>query len=242
MKIYYLKVFIIFNITTQIQTNNSDFIQCKDDTQLKKDIADLVSLLKQQIEEKRTTEERLRAMQDMQRQLQQAKQKEQAAIKEQIEKMPWYQKYTIFIAGHTLKWTTQDLIPRMMSILTSMIAQKLVQASLGTMDNVTGSIPVIGFRFGEVLTLNEEARANNALLRTAQKDPTYKKLTEEIDELRKEVFQFAKMEEMKKLFEFLRQVKEKKTKESEARTQSTDVSNSSEHNRNAREQNYLDID
>lgn len=114
----------------------------------------------------------------------------QQAQEELFHSLPWYARYSINVYTIAAPWIVNELWPTMQRILTSMIAHKLVSEGLTGMDNVTGRIPLISFRFGESLTMNEGQKDQAKAERLLKKDPELARRTKELQQLDKDTLRF----------------------------------------------------
>lgn len=132
----------------------------------------------------------------MQKWLKEEEEKEKAL--EWFKNLPWYSRYSIVITAKTTPWITQQLIPTVQSILTSMVARKIVESGLSGTDFLCGDIPekifpnrfgaIISLRPGEWLALSSDQRAKNAMIRKLENsDSEFKQMKKEIEKLEKEI-------------------------------------------------------
>lgn len=122
---------------------------------------------------------------------QQEAEAQQKELQQMIENLPSWQKYSFIIAGNAINFTTQHLWPTIKAQLTYMLARKLMEKGLDVTDFCTGTlpekagIPIIAFRFGEWLTLDEQAKEHKKSQRILLQNPEYRQRIKELKELQK---------------------------------------------------------
>ena len=118
-------------------------------------------------------------------------------LMEFFENLPRYQRYTIFILEKTLPWIQKELLPIIKSIITQMLARKIVEAGLYGTDFVCGDVPeklfpnrfgaTIAFRPGEWLNLSSEQRETQSIVRELRrKNPEFKNAEKTVNNLKRE--------------------------------------------------------
>ena len=208
------QISIIVLILTSFLQSSEPFPQCSKNEELEKKFALLIAQshrteqkLEQLLEEIHKKQEAAVHHAQLTAKQEEANNQEIQRINNWFNNLPWHIRYGLIIQVNVGSWITKELWPTMKGILTQMIAQQLLSQGLTRMDNVTGSIPLVRFRFGESLIMNETQKAQAQAARLLKTDPELKQNQKELEQLGKDTLRYRLTQEQRKLRENLEQSK-----------------------------------
>lgn len=192
-----------------------NFSQCDSTKHLEKSIELLTQELQKFVTEVQSERLKQRKIQEQKREEYLRQKEEREQFIEWLESLPWYQRYSLHIIANTKPWIEEQLWPIIKSILTQMIARKIVEKGLSGTDYILGDIPqailpnrigaTLACRPGAFLNLSDEQRKQkNAEHKLYYSDSDYRKMKKEIQSLETELNpilrksqQFEKLQNLK---------------------------------------------